>query len=256
MGKIRNKLASIGHTLESICLCLRFPFLYPRNRFSGVHHTWWRWREWRRQVYIKNCKVSTDGKAPKGSKTYGLEMTGMFVKYWTSWWSKPLYGIMGWLHDNLFQIPFVIPTYTELDNMEKGWRKTFGVQMCKELKSALKKTGSLKHYRILDIKEKYGTLRWYDNGGNVDTNKIIDKYEYISARTCCVCGAPATCITPVEYWKCPYCDNCAPKQSRYLLDYGLDGLSWYGVSGNVNMRSEEDFEERKKMFREYEENRQ
>ena len=26
------------HTLESCWLCLRFPFLYPRNRFSGKHH--------------------------------------------------------------------------------------------------------------------------------------------------------------------------------------------------------------------------
>ena len=28
--------------IESSILCLRFPFLYPRNRFSGLHYTNWK----------------------------------------------------------------------------------------------------------------------------------------------------------------------------------------------------------------------
>ena len=124
--------------------------------------------------------------------------------------------------------------------------------MCKEIKRALKRKGLLKQYRILQIKEKYGGLRWYDNGASAEVNKIISKYEYISERTCGVCGAPATCVTPVEYWRYPYCDEHAPSDSTYLLDYGIGGRDWYGVTGNINRRSSEDFEKKEIMNKEYE----
>lgn len=32
------------------------------------------------------------------------------------------------------------------------------------------------YYMIMDTKEKYWTLRWYDNGNTENGNKIIDKY--------------------------------------------------------------------------------
>ena len=54
--------------------------------------------------------------------------------------------------------------FTELDSMPDGWRKAFGLEMCREIKDYLiKHNFPLDEYRIMDIKEKYGTLCWYDN---------------------------------------------------------------------------------------------
>ncbi len=130
--------------------------------------------------------------------------------------------------------------------------------MCKDIKKTLLKNGrkALYNYRIEQIKEKWGELCWYDIGGTTDVNKIISKYTYISARTCIHCGELATVYTPIEYWKCPYCDNCAPKESKYLIDFGIDSSdrktsadSWYGWTGDVNGR--DNYKERQEKFDEY-----
>jgi hypothetical protein len=59
--------------------------------------------------------------------------------------------------------------FTWLDIMETGWRKAFGIKMCKELKRALKKTKSLKKYVVIEVKlgkfkpEHLGQLIFYVN---------------------------------------------------------------------------------------------
>ena len=55
-------------------------------------------------------------------------------------------------------------SYTELDDMPDGWRKAFGIQMCQEIRDDLIQFDYLDKYRIVQIKEKFGGLRWYDNG--------------------------------------------------------------------------------------------
>ncbi len=102
-------------------------------------------------------------------------------------------------------------SYTELDAMPDGWRKTFGEQLCEELKAELVKAGCLSGYRIAQIKEKYGALCWYDFGATEKiVQEIIPKYEQLSEHTCIKCGAPATRITTTG-WISPYCDACVPK---------------------------------------------
>lgn len=96
--------------------------------------------------------------------------------------------------------------YTVLDEMPDGWRAAFGEQMCEELKEELIKENSLEKYRIIQIKEKYGYLRWYDNFGSEEHYNLIDKYERLSKRTCITCGAPAKWIS--KGWISPYCDEC------------------------------------------------
>lgn len=54
--------------------------------------------------------------------------------------------------------------YTLLDNMPDGWRIAFGDQMCEEIDRELRRFDYQDKYRIVQIKEKYGSLRWYDNG--------------------------------------------------------------------------------------------
>mgnify|MGYP007099007032 FL=1 len=68
-------------------------------------------------------------------------------------------------------------SYTVLDVMPEGWRKAFGMQLCQELSQALQEAGFLEQYRILQIKEKYGWLCWYDNGAPEAAQKVLAKYE-------------------------------------------------------------------------------
>lgn len=100
---------------------------------------------------------------------------------------------------------------TWLDSMLDGWRIAFGEQLCQELKDALDEFDYTDKYIILQVKEKYGGLRIYDNGIPVGclAHDIIRKYEDISYDTCIRCGKPATKMSLV--WICPYCDDCANK---------------------------------------------
>lgn len=93
---------------------------------------------------------------------------------------------------------------TALDDMPKGWRKAFGIQLAKDIKQELKQK-HIKNYVIYQVKEKYGGLRWYDNYG-LD---CLRKYEDLSYRTCVNCGQPATKIS--LGWICPWCDTCIEK---------------------------------------------
>ncbi len=117
------------------------------------------------------------------------------------------------------QHPDVVPDYdyeyTELDDMPDGWRAAFGEQMCEEIRDALLKNGgedALDKYRVLQIKEKYGSLRWYDSCGNDDVDKIIRKYGKLSEVTCIRCGEHATKVS--TGWISPFCDDCANEISK------------------------------------------
>ena len=113
--------------------------------------------------------------------------------------------------------------YTELDEMPDGWRKAFGEQMCAEIRDALLAAGGeklLNKYRILQIKEKYGSLRWYDRSSTKEIDDIIRKYELLSAITCVACGKPATRIS--KGWICPWCDECGNPHAEFEPLEGLD----------------------------------
>lgn len=110
----------------------------------------------------------------------------------------------------------------------KGWRKAFGIELCKELKKELKRCGYLKQYRLSDVKEKYGTLTIYDNGipNGCDVHDILHKYEYISYRTCIECGRRAKYVT--NGWICPYCEDCIDDYRKAGADKFYSDIPWYG----------------------------
>lgn len=97
---------------------------------------------------------------------------------------------------------------TWLDQMPDGWRIAFGIQMCEELKEELLKYDYLNDYKVVEVKEKFGGLRWYDNGSPQDSKvyDIIDNYMELSEKICIICGRPATCYT--LGWINPYCRTC------------------------------------------------
>lgn len=197
-----NKLKTI---VVSCYLCIRFPFLFPRNRFSGLHYTNWTIHDWLKILYDK-------------SHTRSNQKT-QFKAVVTNIPLAILCKILGWIYRHPLQWIHCIPSFTELDSMSAGWRKAFGIKMCKEIKKALLKDGGLKllySYRIMQIKEKYGTLRWYDGYSTKKVLDIINKYEQISAKTCICCGKSA--IGRSTGWILPYCAECAGKNGYDISD--------------------------------------
>lgn len=116
--------------------------------------------------------------------------------------------------------PFLIPrnrwtdeickdyNWTELDAMDPGWRKAFGKEMMEELREDLIKCNYLDKFRILQIKEKYGGLRFYTGRVPVESNayEIIKKYEDMSYGICTECGRPGHQID--DGWIWTMCDSC------------------------------------------------
>lgn len=164
-------------------LCIKYPFLYPRNRFNGLHYNNWK---------IQNFLIEL------------MERT--------NWWAKPLHTIMKFYHDNILQIFHCLPTYTEWDCMEPGWKKAFGKQYLKDLKEAAIKDRYLKFLRITQLKEKFGICNLYLNYYGDNVLKVIQKYEKLSWETCIKCGKPATHTS--RGWICPYCEECVNKSEH------------------------------------------
>jgi hypothetical protein len=298
-------MAKILKIIKSTILCLRFPFLYPRNRFTDKHYNNWKLldkiRDIRNQASpkfnvtqkeITKCIDEVDDKSQHyytyisskkfvtKTNVYGnqieVKLNGGYIvlkcgnrvkkiplaefgldsskivdvsfieqevqrgvkphietfRTWSiclmvedGYDIKPQFKIVDFVisplklfyanflsfwHDNILQIVHGMTSYTELNAMPQGWRKKFGIQMCKEIRAELLKHG-LKYlfkYRIEQIKEKFGTLRWYDNfvPSKSQIPQIISKYEDISYNTCIVCGKEAKWMS--KGWISPYCDNC------------------------------------------------
>lgn len=97
--------------------------------------------------------------------------------------------------------------------MPEGWYKAFGEQMIDELNNLLEKWCFVEQYQIIQIKEKFGELRWYDNGipqyMYEEYYKWLDKYEELSRNTCIACGNKATHMQ--KGWIVPLCNRCGNK---------------------------------------------
>ena len=129
------------------------------------------------------------------------------------------------------EYPFLIPrnyftdeilddydySFTELDDMPEGWRIAFSEQMCDEIQKELERVNFVDEYRIVQVKEKFGGLRWYTGGVPINSklDDIARKYEYLSEETCIECGRPATYRT--LGWICPYCDLHVPLGEKTVL---------------------------------------
>ncbi len=214
LNNILWNIKQIKNIPYSIYLCVRFPFLYPRNRFNGLHYTNWK---------LHSFVIDSNHKAYSyGGKEENFKQT-IKSKKWVI-----IYKIAEWIENYPLQVLHCIPTYTELSAMPNGWRKCFGIQMCKEIKQSLKRNNFLYKYRVCDIKEKWSELRWYDNSAPDEVHRIIEKYEYISQRTCIHCGMPATKQT--EGYILPYCDDCFPKDKYSFTAYD----DWYGYKTYIN----------------------
>jgi hypothetical protein len=216
-------LKTIKNVIYSSYMCISYPFLYPRNRFTGLHYNNWRivdyytdliktYKNW---VFLENpdekCIHSLS------DQPYYEYVSNKCCSYWSNWWAKPWYLIVKFFHAYIIQIFHCIPTSIEWQ-LPTGWDKAFGNQYLKDLKKQLKKDKMLHTWRITDIKEKYGSLRLYCNYGSKELYDLIDKYEDLSYNTCIKCGKPATYDS--IGWINPYCEDCV-KSSKNPERYEL-----------------------------------
>ena len=106
--------------------------------------------------------------------------------------------------------------FNEFWCLPRGWKKAFGKQLRNDLRKALIKDGILHDFYFTQIKEKYGTLRLYNNGEGENTSKVIRYYENLSMCYCIMCGKPARYCTQgwIEY----VCEDCFNKIERYDED--------------------------------------
>jgi len=104
-------------------------------------------------------------------------------------------------------------TWTELDAMPDGWREAFGELLCEEIQKELEKYNFVNEYNIVQIKEKFGGLRWYDNGypSGSRLHEIIENYSACSEYICIYCGELDVPCT--DGWIIPVCKNCIKKMN-------------------------------------------
>ena len=99
--------------------------------------------------------------------------------------------------------------YIEPDELNEGWRDIL-TALDNDL-AELAKAGKLRNFEIQQIKEKYGELRLYasyDVDDDVDIERIINNYAYISGHTCTGCGKFPVPMTDIGGWYLPMCPEC------------------------------------------------
>lgn len=99
-----------------------------------------------------------------------------------------------------------VNNYEWVELLPNGWHE-LARKMIKECETIYPE------WEITDLKEKFGAICCYDCGAPKEVYDIIEKYENLSARTCCRCGKPATKFS--TGWICPYCDDCGDKDEKF-----------------------------------------
>ena len=88
-----------------------------------------------------------------------------------------------------------------------GWHGLI-YKLCRGIQAALDADPSIKaHFRAVQVKEKYGGLRFYVFGGTEAIEDLIDAAELESERTCEECGAVGRTLSRGGWYKtlCPVC---------------------------------------------------
>lgn len=95
---------------------------------------------------------------------------------------------------------------TWLDDMPIGWRFAFGELLCEDIQKVIEEE-HIRNYQIMQIKEKFGELRWYAINSSERIEDIIDIYTYISRHICSNCGE-ITNLCNLNGYIIPICQNC------------------------------------------------
>ena len=101
---------------------------------------------------------------------------------------------------------------TLLDALPWGWHDLI-LDMCKEIKKELVKYDLVSKYEVIEAKEKWYGLSWYDGLDDLSPmppaiTDIVCKYEMQSKEVCMMCGAPKPkdkeicdrCMHVIDVW--------------------------------------------------------
>lgn len=77
----------------------------------------------------------------------------------------------------------------------------------------------------VQVKEKYGGLRFYEQGGDEYTNGLIAMAEYLSYYICEECGSTKD-VTQTKGWIKTLCKHCLCKQKISNFFYRLTHPNW------------------------------
>ena len=111
--------------------------------------------------------------------------------------------------------------------LPSGWCK--GLVQCLEedLKNVIQ-NHNVVEFEVTQAKEKYGSLRIYygvtygmpdsDYNPSNDIDDIINKYEHVSSRTCCLCGKFPVPVTN-DGWIMPLCKECFDSRLKRVRKY-------------------------------------
>lgn len=69
---------------------------------------------------------------------------------------------------------------------DSGWNKII-YNLCKKLKPLVH---GIEYFQVMQVKEKYGGLRFYISSGTDEMYKLIEQAEIKSYKTCEICGLP------------------------------------------------------------------
>jgi len=90
----------------------------------------------------------------------------------------------------------------------KGWNT-----LLENLFEEISKTNPPDEFMILQIKSKFGGLRFYVYGSTNEIDEIIQKYEEKSFSTCEICGKSPASPTETR-WITTLCDDCHAKKEN------------------------------------------
>lgn len=90
---MKKFIKNIKDTYTATKLCIKYPFLYPRNRFTDQHYNWW-WLIDRQKDLIKYRKyyfnTSEDKDTYTGRKYYLKKTTFKdSERYMITYWTNP-----------------------------------------------------------------------------------------------------------------------------------------------------------------------
>lgn len=101
-----------------------------------------------------------------------------------------------------------------------GWFNILNM-MCRNIQSYLRWKPDVPQVVAQQVKEKFGTLRFYYQGGDEYINGLTSMAEAMSEVTCEECGNPGTLRH--GGWVHTYCDSCQEEhEQKKLLREGFE----------------------------------
>lgn len=115
------------------------------------------------------------------------------------------------------------------DEIPEGWWKRWGLEFLEDLNNVLVKHSFVDDLLIMQVKEKYGGLRFYTGGMPEEWYSHEHAWEYISEHTCVKCGKFPVPMRYFSWWS-PYCDqhawegeNCSEEEKTEITEESWDG---------------------------------